>query len=42
MYVFILCSLYYSTIVKWGDTEQFSMFLNKIDYHNHMAPILET
>ena len=29
--------------IKWGDIEQFSMFfLNKIDYHNHMAPILQT
>ena len=30
-------------IVKWGDIEQFSrFFLNKIDDHNHMAPILQT
>ena len=29
--------------VKWGDIEQFSMFfLSKIDYLNHMAPILQT
>ena len=32
-----------SGTVKWGDVEQFSMFfLNKIDYNNHMAPILQT
>ena len=29
--------------VKWGNTEQFSIFfLNEIDYLNHMAPILQT
>ena len=29
--------------VKWGNTEQFSIFfLNTIDYLNHMAPILQT
>ena len=29
--------------IKWGNTEQFSMFfLNKIDYPNCMAPILQT
>ena len=37
------CLEFFKSTVKWGDIEQFSMFfLNKIDYHNHMAPILQT
>ena len=29
--------------IKWGDIEQFSMFfLDKIDCHNPMGPILQT
>ena len=29
--------------IKWGNIKQFSMFfLNKIEYHNHMGPILQT